>query len=206
MALKQQVVFDVSRTPLEALGTRSAIWWGQSLMMVIESTIFSMLIASYAYVRSNFAVWPPQGTPLPDAVIPTVELVVLLISCVPLHLSDKASKQGKRLTVVLGMLGNLFFAAIFLGLRWFELVHLPLKWTTNIYGSFIWIMIGLHTAHAIADFVQTNVVLAIVLVHRVGRKQIHGIEVDSLYWYWVVGMWIPVWFVIYAYPYIIKSH
>jgi cytochrome c oxidase subunit I+III len=199
------VVFDVSGTPVESLGTKSSIWWGQSLMMLIESVIFAMLIASYAYVRSNFAVWPPQGTPLPDLVIPTVELAVLLLSVLPLHLSDKASKEGKRLTVVLGTLGNLFLAATFLGLRWFELVHLPLKWTTNIYGSFIWIMIGLHTMHAIADFVQTTVILAIVLMYRVGRKQIHGIEVDSLYWYWVVGMWIPLWLVIYVYPRLVKA-
>lgn len=203
--MKQQIVFDVSTTPTEAIGTKSPIWWGQSLMMVIESTILAMLIASYAYVRSNFAVWPPQGTPMPDVVIPTIEVVVLLLSCVPLHLSDKASKEGKRLTVVMGFLGNMFLAAVFLGLRWFELVHLPLKWTTNIYGSFIWIIIGLHTMHAIADFVQTTVVLSIILMHRVGRKQIHGIEVDGLYWYWIVGMWIPLWFLVYVYPRLIKS-
>jgi cytochrome c oxidase subunit III len=204
--MKQEVVFDVSGTPIEALGTSSPIWWGQSLMMTIESIIFAMLIASYAYVRSNFAIWPPPGTPLPDVVIPTIEIAVLLISCIPLHISDKASKQGgKRLTVVIGMLGNLFLAAIFLGLRWFELVKLPLKWSTNIYGSFIWIMIGLHTGHAIADFTQTTVMLVVVLMHRVSRKQIQGIEVDSLYWYWVVGMWIPLWLVIYAYPHFVKS-
>jgi cytochrome c oxidase subunit III len=190
---------------MEAVGTRSPIWWGQSLMMVIESTILALLIASYAYVRSNFAVWPPQGTPLPDIAIPSIEVVVLLLSCVPLHLSDKASKEGKRLTVVLGILGNLFLAATFLGLRWYELVKLPLKWTTNIYGSFLWIIIGLHTMHAIADFIQTTVVLAIVLMHRAGRKQIHGIEVDGLYWYWIVAMWIPLWLLLYVYPRIIKS-
>jgi cytochrome c oxidase subunit 3 len=203
--VRQQVVFDVSTTPMEALGTRSPIWWGQSLMMLIESVILAMVVASYAYVRSTFAVWPPQGTPLPDLVIPSIEVLVLLLSCVPLHLSDTASKKGKRLTVVFGLLGNLFLAAVFLGLRWFELVHLPLKWNTNIYGSFIWILLGLHTMHGIADFVQSTVVLAVVLMHRVGRKQIHGIEVDSLYWYWIVAMWIPLWFVIYVYPRLIKS-
>jgi cytochrome c oxidase subunit III len=203
--MKQRVVFDVSGTAIEALGTRSTIWWGQSLMMIIESTIMAMLIASYAYVRSNFAVWPPQGTPLPDVVIPSVEVAVLLLSCVPLYLADSAAKEGKRLTVVLGILANLFLALIFLGLRWAELVRLPLKWTTNIYGSFLWVIIGLHTMHAIADVLQTGVMLTIVLTHRVGRKQINGLEVDSLYWYWIVGLWIPLWFLLYVYPRIVKA-
>jgi cytochrome c oxidase subunit III len=203
--VKQRVVFDVSATPMETVGTSSSIWWGQSLMMLIESVILSLLVASYAYVRSNFAVWPPQGTPLPDVVIPSIEVAVLLVSCVPLYLSDKAAKEGRRLTVVLGMLGNLLLAAVFLGLRWAELVRLPLKWSTNIYGSFLWVIVGLHTMHGIADFVQTCVMLTIVLIHRAGRKQIHGIEVDSLYWYWVVGTWIPLWFVLYVYPRLIKG-
>ena len=50
---------DVSNLDTIALNHRAPLWWGQILMMVIEGSLFALLIASYFYIRVGFDVWPP---------------------------------------------------------------------------------------------------------------------------------------------------
>jgi cytochrome c oxidase subunit I+III len=82
---------------------------------------------------------------------------------------------------------------------------LPFKWNTDIYGSFVWTMLVLHTMHVIADGTQTLVVIAIVLFRKVHEKQLLGIKVDGLYWFFVAGAYVPVFLVVYVYPALLKG-
>jgi len=159
---------DVSHLPVQTKGPGAPIWWGQALMMLIEVVLFAVLIAGYCYVRVNFAVWPPPGIENPELVLPTIGLVVLILSCIPMLWSDKASRAGNRKAVLWGLVINAGMALIFLAIRWREFLALNYKWNTNIYGSFIWSMLGLHTMHTIADTLETLVFIAIVLTRKVG--------------------------------------
>ena len=49
---------DVSNTPDAVFGARSPVWWGNTLLILIESTTMVLLIASYFYIRQNFDEWP----------------------------------------------------------------------------------------------------------------------------------------------------
>jgi len=44
---------DVSGLPQSALDRRSLVWWGNTLLLVIETTMFALLVASYFYVIMN---------------------------------------------------------------------------------------------------------------------------------------------------------
>lgn len=195
---------NVAHLPTKTKGAGAPIWWGQALMMLIESTLFAILVASYCYVRVNFAVWPPPGIENPGLVLPAAGFIVLIVSCVPMVWSDKASREGNRKAVLWGLVINASMALIFLGIRWYEFLALNYKWNTNIYGSFIWSMLGLHTMHTIADTLETIVFIAIVLMRRVGEKQQEGLEVDGFYWGFVIVSWIPLFFLIYIYPHLVK--
>ena len=94
---------DVAHLPIQVKGSDAPIWWGQLLMMVIEGVLFAILIASYCYVRVNFAVWPPPGIENPGLVLPTIGFVVLMISCVPMVWSEKALNEHNRKKVLLGL-------------------------------------------------------------------------------------------------------
>jgi cytochrome c oxidase subunit III len=195
---------DVAHLPIQVKGSDAPIWWGQLLMMVIEGVLFAILIASYCYVRVNFAVWPPPGIENPGLVLPTIGFVVLMISCVPMVWSEKALNEHNRKKVLLGLVINAVMAVAFLFIRWREFVAFDFKWNTNIYGSFVWSMLGLHTMHTIADTLETIVFIVIVLTRKVGPKQQEGLEVDGFYWGFVVVSWIPLFFIIYLYPYLVK--
>jgi heme/copper-type cytochrome/quinol oxidase subunit 3 len=58
--------------------------------------------------------------------------------------------------------------------------------------------------HTIADTIETLVFIAIVLIRRVGEKQQEGLEVDGFYWGFVIVSWIPLFFLIYIYPHLVK--
>jgi len=186
--------------PTIGFGRRAPLWWGQILMMCIEGTIFVILIASYFYVRIGFAHWPPPDVIPPPLPLATFNFFLLLVSAIPMYLAGEAAMKGERGKTIVYMVTNIVMALVFLWIRNLELNNFSFKWTSDIYGSFVWIMVGLHTMHAIADTVQSMVVLAVVLAKRVDEKQLLGIKVDGLYWYFVVITWIPLYFIVYVYP------
>ena len=196
---------DVAGLPDVGFSTQAPIWWGQLWMMAIEGSIFMSLLAAYFYTRLGFDVWPPPRIPLPGLMVPTIVTALLLVSCIPMRLSEKAAVRGDmpRATIFLAI--GCVFALVILGLRWHELVALPFKWSTGVFGSYAWCMIGLHTIHVVADTVESFVILAILVVSRVGGKQQQAVQVDGLYWYFVVLIWLPVYAVIYLYPAALKG-
>lgn len=195
---------DVRSLPTLELGPRAPIYLGQLLMMVIEGTIVALLIGGYLYTRASFLNWPPPNEEKPHWVLPTVGLILLLLSVPPIWWSGKGIEERNRRKAMIGLLLNLVLAAAFLITRWAELVRLDFKWTTDVYGSYVWTLLGLHTIHAIADTCESAVFLVILLARRVGEKQMQGFKVDAVYWYFVVLINIPIWFVVYMYPLIAK--
>jgi cytochrome c oxidase subunit 1/cytochrome c oxidase subunit I+III len=190
---------DAGRLPDVDFSTKSPIWWGQLGMMVIEGTIILILIAGFFYTRMGFDVWPPPRIPPMDIVVPTIITALLLVSCIPMRISEKAAVKGEMGKAALYLAIGCVFALVILALRWRELVALPFKWTTDIFGTYAWCLIGLHTMHLIADTLESIVIFVILKVSRVGGKQQTGVEVDGLYWYFVVLIWLPIYASIYLY-------
>jgi hypothetical protein len=57
---------DVSSLPDSALDARSPVWWGNLLLICIETTTMVLLIACYFYIRRNF--WAISGAPAPTTI------------------------------------------------------------------------------------------------------------------------------------------
>jgi cytochrome c oxidase subunit III len=89
-------VLDVSRLPTVVFGHRNATWWGTIGFMLIEGTTLALVAASYLYVRKNYQAWPPERTPFPDLLIPTIQLVVMLVSCIPAYLAKRSARRLDR--------------------------------------------------------------------------------------------------------------
>src|SRR6185503_7251218 len=118
--LKHRAIIDVSGLPATVLDHRSPIWWGNTLLLVIETTMFALLVACYFYVRVvDFTVWPPPNgnaippvyNTAPDLPLPLLNLCILLVSLVPMIWADRAClkrdaravKFGLTLCVLLGI-------------------------------------------------------------------------------------------------------
>src|ERR1700709_1769363 len=110
---------DVSALPQSALDHRSLVWWGNTLLLVIETTMFALLVASYFYVRMNYREWPPPLVhdvvtirhPVPPLGRPTLTVALLLVSIVPALVADRAALAMKA-----GVVRISFFILVLSGL------------------------------------------------------------------------------------------
>lgn len=193
-------ILDVSALPNSASDWREPVWWGNTLLIFIESTSIALLIVSYFYLSRNFQEWPPPQPntfpplfhPVPDLPIPTAELVLLLISGIVMYWTNGHARKDHQREVKIGVAVMLLVSLALVALRFLELTpgHLKFRWDDNAYGSIIWTIIALHLTYLIAGAAEFFIILVWVL--RYGLDFKHGLDVTlmGIYWYWVIATWI----------------
>jgi len=196
---------DVGDLPPYDISSQSPLWWGQLCTAIIEGMMFAILIAAYLYVRLRMDVWPPPGDQYPHLLLPTLSLIALLISAPFSYLASEAAKRNDRAGMIRNLVLNLVFAAICFTLRILEWRSLNFNWQADAQGSYVWAFLGLHSFDFIADAIFTLVLLILILIGRYGEKQRLGVHVDSVIWYFLVAVWIPIYIVIYWGPHIFGS-
>jgi cytochrome c oxidase subunit I+III len=196
---------DVSHLVPYDISNQAPLWWGQVCIAVIEGTMFSLLIAGYFYVRLRVDAWPPPGDQLPDIWLLTLALIPLILSAGAAYWATEAAKKNDRAGMIWGMASNLVLAMAAFVMRIFEWHSLNFNWQSDSQGSYVWAFLGLHSFDYVAGMVETLVLLIIILSGRYGEKQRQGVHVDSVVWYFVVGIWIPIYVVIYWGPRLLGS-
>src|SRR4051812_9109431 len=99
MGMHTRPVIDLSTLPTTELDHRSAIWWGNVILLMIETTMFALLVGGYFYLRTNFHEWPPPFingpyvllNSAPALAVPSLNLALLLVSCGPMIWADRAA-------------------------------------------------------------------------------------------------------------------
>ena len=196
---------DVSHLPPYDISSQAPLWWGQMCIVGIEATMFSIVMAGYLYVRSRVDVWPPPGDQFPHLTLPTIALVPLLISAVGSYWASEGAKKDSAGGMIGGMILNIVSAAVFFVMRVIEWSSLNFNWKADIQGSFVWALLGLHSFDFVADLGYTCVLLVIIVSGRYGQKQRQGVHVDSVVWYLIVAIWIPIYIIVYWGPKIVES-
>lgn len=209
LATHPRRAIDVSKLPPSAMDHRSPIWWGNALLLCIETSMFAIAITSYFYFRRNFDHWPPPKIddfppnyhPLPMLwpwAIPN--LILLLASVIPMAICDwgciKMKENVVRLTATLGFL----MSGTSIYLRFKEFGSLIFRWDANAYGSIVWTLLGLHLMHLMILTVEDGLMSAYIWIHGLDDKHARDIRVTAIYWYWVVGMWVILFGVVYVSP------
>lgn len=196
---------DVSHLRPWDVSSQSPTWWGQVCLAIIEGTMFSILMACYFYVRLRMDVWPPPGEQFPHLLLPTLGLIPLILSVPPAYFASKAAKENNRAGMILNLAINLLFAVIYLVMRLIEWHSLNFNWKSSAQGSYVWAFLGLHTFDYVADLGFTFVLLVLVVIGRYGEKERLGVHVDTVVWYFLVAIWIPIYVVIYWGPHLVGT-
>lgn len=191
---------DVSRFSPHNNGAAAPLWWGFLGLILVEATVFGTLISSYLYLRLVAVEWPPAGVKPPDLLLPTINTVLLLTSSVFVHLADSGIRKGnqKRLRIGLGLAIPLALA--FLTIKVVEYSGVEYRWDSHVYGSIVWTLTGFHTVHVLALLLKTLVVEYLALRGYFNRERNLGVEVNGIYWHFVVAVWVPIYFVLYIVP------
>lgn len=137
---------DVSDLTTYGFGHRSVAWWGTMGLVAIEGAVFALMIVNYFYLKGRSPHWPPGFHP-PDMTWGTINTVVLLASVIPNQLTKSAAEKMDVAKVRIWLPLALIFAVAFSLIRIFEFQSLNVWWDSNAYGSAVWTLMGLHTAH-----------------------------------------------------------
>lgn len=190
---------DVAGLPDHAFGHKGLIWWGTTGFMVIEGSMFVMVLLAYYVLRTRVPEWPPS-LPNPELTWGTINTFVLLASVVPNQMAKKAAERYDLGKVQLFMPIMLVFSVAFLTIRVFEFGSLGCTWDDNAYASIVWFIMGLHTAHLLTDTIDSLVLAVLMFTAHAEPKRFVDIGENALYWDFVVLSWIPIYLTIYFAP------
>lgn len=191
-------IIDVSGLPSVAHGHRDPLWWGVMMLIAIESTMFALLGASYFYLRGNHNVWPPTGVVQPPFALSTATLVLLFLTMPPFLLAYRAAKKESLRPIQLGFVLGTILNAAALATRGFEFYLLQYQWSSHVYGSLVWTIMGLHTFHLLSGLLENTLFTAFLFIGPIERKHMLDVRVSVIYWGFVVFSWVPFYLIIFV--------
>jgi cytochrome c oxidase subunit 3 len=195
----QPTALNVAELPSFGFSHRSLMWWGTLGLMLIESTVFALCVVTYFYLQSHASAWPMREAP-PGLLWGSLNTLILLVSCLPNHWTKLAAERLELRKVRIWIVACLAFALLFLGLRILEFQALNCRWDGSAYGSIVWLLMGLHTAHLLIDAVDTLVLAVLMHTGPLEGKRFVDVSENAVYWYFVVLSWLPIYFVVYWAP------
>jgi heme/copper-type cytochrome/quinol oxidase subunit 3 len=199
---------DVAHLPAVANDQRAVVWWGNTLMMVIESTSVMLLIAAYFFSRQNFSVWPPpfvdKGIPYehayPELFWGTLNTLLMLASLAPAIWTDVVSRRFEQGRARIGLYILFAISVASLAIRMYEFPSLIVRWDSNAYGSLTWAILGFHWVYLVAGVLENFAIALWLTMHKMDVNHVIDVTLTLSYWYWVVGIWLPMYAVIYWVP------
>src|SRR5881296_4213112 len=172
---------------------------GMASLIIAESAIFTIFVVAYLFYVGKSLTGPAPRDVLETPIFYTI---CLLSSSLTIHFAGKFLALDRRggflglwmLTIVLG--------ALFLygtGHEWHRLIYEHgLTISTNLFGTTYYSLVGLHAFHVTAGLVMLCIVLTFGLAGRLGQDQSPRVDVLSMYWHFVDGVWVVVFTVVYV--------
>ena len=191
--------YDVADLPTYDFGPKSPIWWGTLAFCAIEGMGFALAIASYLFLAFMAKAFPVASLP-PDLLWSSLLTLVLVASALPNFWLDKRAHDHNLGAVRAGLLVMTAIGALILVLRAFEFTTLNVQWDEDAYGSIVWLLLGLHTAHLATDFADTAVLTALMFTRHGHGKRFADVADNCFYWNFVIVSWLPIEFLIYWTP------
>jgi heme/copper-type cytochrome/quinol oxidase subunit 3 len=114
--------------------------------------------------------------------------------------ADRASTRMDVAGVRRGFLVCSVLALIMVALRWFEFSALNVRWDSNAYGSAAWAILTTHGTLLLLEAAETIAFTALLFGKSVEERDLAGASDNALYWYFMTGVWIPLYIVVFLSP------
>jgi heme/copper-type cytochrome/quinol oxidase subunit 3 len=196
-----RAVADVQALPRTVFGNRSLMWWGTVGFIMIEGSTLFICLVTYFYLRRNFATWPPQHIYRPALLIPTIQAALMLLSNIPMRMVDRATRRMDLGAVRSGMVICSVLIVLMSILRAFEFSALKVRWDTSAYGSVAWATLVAHGTLLLLEMAETLVITVLLFQPNVEERDLSGVSDNALYWYFLTGVWIPLYVMVFLTPY-----
>jgi cytochrome c oxidase subunit 3 len=196
-----RAVADVRQLPRTVFGHRALMWWGTMGFIIIEGTTLFICAVTYFYFRQNFSSWPPEHVYRPGLVAPALQVIVMLLSIIPMRWVDRHSSRMDIRGVRSGLLICSGLILVMCVLRIFEFRALKVRWDTSAYGSAAWAVVFAHTTLLVLETAETLAITALMFQPQVEERDLSGVSDNAAYWYFLTGVWVPLAIAVYLSPY-----
>ncbi len=167
-------------------------------LIIAESAIFTIFVVAYLFYVGKSLTGP---TPREVLETPIFYTICLLSSSLTIHFAAKSLARDR----VGGFLGfwllTIFLGGTFLygtGKEWHRLIYEHgLTISTNLFGTTYYSLVGLHAFHVTAGVAMLLIGAIFALAGRVRVEHSARVEVLSMYWHFVDGVWVVVFTVVY---------
>ncbi|MEJ8803966.1 cytochrome c oxidase subunit 3 [Pontibacter sp. H249] len=164
-----------------------------SLWLIIIS-----IIMMFAAFTSAYIVRREEGNWL-EFELPTILLIntlIIVLSSVTMQWAYVSAKKNNIKAIKLGLiltaaLGTAFLIGQWNG--WAELVQNNIYFggsTSNPSGSFLYVLTGVHGFHLVTGLVFVLITLMSSLKYKVHSKNILRIQLCTVYWHFLGGLWL----------------
>jgi cytochrome c oxidase subunit III len=140
---------------------------GLLVFLGAEGMIFFGMFAAYLIYRAMAPVWPPEGTPTRELLLPAINTLILISSSFVIHNADTAIKKNDVAGMRNWLLLTAAMGAVFLFGQVYEYTHLEFGLTTNLYASCFYVLTAFHGLH-----VTLGVVLMMGVLWRAHRRSL----------------------------------
>jgi cytochrome c oxidase subunit III len=175
-------------------------FWGMAMVIATEGVIFLGLVSSYFFLWAGSHRWPQGGIDPPDLFRISIFTPVLLLSSVPVFWAEAAVRRGKTRQLRIGLFVAFVMGAAFLVNQVLEYRDLTFGWHDNAYASIFYTTTGLHGLHVLVGLLISIVVQIKAALGRYAPERHVNVQVFSLYWHFVDGVWIVVFSSLYLAP------
>ncbi|HEX8913183.1 MAG TPA: cytochrome c oxidase subunit 3 [Humisphaera sp.] len=199
---------DVSNLPANGFDWHSPLWWGNLLMMFIETSTVGILLATYFYVIRNEQSWPPPRTdrdpplldPSPDLLAGTLNTVLLVGSVALTYVLNVWARRRDEARTRRGLVAITLVAAASVVLRLYEFPAMHFKWNETAYGGVVWTILGMHLIYVLSGLGEYLLMCVYVFRHGLDDKHALDVTIAGAFWYWVAGTWVVLYATLYWVP------
>jgi cytochrome c oxidase subunit III len=195
--MSRESSLDVSGLPTYAFGRRDPRWLAVLLLIAIEGSVFALMLFTYFYVRTRLDVWPPTSIFAEQRWLGAAVALTLIASALTTAPINRAVYRAQLKTAQRWLALTTGLSALALVLRAIELSRLPFRWDSNVFGSVFWGVLSLHTLHLIAGNLENALFLLLLSRGPIEKKHLVDLEVNGIYWYFVVASWLPLFAALY---------
>lgn len=196
-----KTVVEIDAGQLHRLAPRShPLWWGVAGAVAIELVVVANLLTSYFYLALENEAWPPEGVDPPELLWGSLVVVALVSSAVTMWWAGRGSDAGNRTQLALGVTASCLLATMALGFRGLQFAALDIRWDEHAYGSIVWVIAGFHFTHVVSAILGTAVVALLAWRGYFTPQRQLAVVVDTLYWYFVAGVSLPIYIVLFWVP------
>ena len=188
--------------PLYRNDNKSIGWWAMVVLLIVDASLTLAFVFSYLFLWTvKPAVWPPDGSQVPDLVVPAVLAGLIAGAWACFEIAERLNRRDRRPGVIAALVGVALFGsvAVLYGSTWPG--SLGIDPTRHSYGAAVWLLLGWAAIHA-----GIGVAMAIWCVARLALGMLDSwrcvtLRVSMLWWRFTAVTTAVVLMLVAGFPY-----